>query len=209
MASSLFLDWPASYSIIKISSRCQRSEAKKSDCIFPKVCIARTRSMQSYLSGTGSMKTETIVHGLFSQFSEKPDRSYKGRCSPGLGANRTSAVTNRLQLLSWGEVGDWGRRTISYPKRQQCSTSVQKARHLNVMFNHQIFKSWRLVQIFLKHGVWQVQQNTHVNGPFVPCGKAGNMCPAKFRKKRQQGKWSPLYTAGPTGRTWHEGQAET
>lgn len=50
------------------------------------------------------MKTETIVHGLFSQFSEKPDRSYKGRCSPGLGANRTSTVTNRLQLLSWGEV---------------------------------------------------------------------------------------------------------
>lgn len=40
-------------------------------------------------------------------------------------------------------------------------------------------------------------------------GKLETCVQQKFRKKRQQGKWSPLYTAGPTGRTWHEGQAET
>lgn len=42
-----------------------------------------------------------------------------------------------------------------------------------------------------------------------PVGKLETCVQQKFRKKRQQGKWSPLYTAGPTGRTWHEGQAES
>lgn len=40
-----------------------------------------------------------------------------------------------------GRGGNWGRRTTSYPKREECSTFAQKGRHLNVMLNHTVFKS--------------------------------------------------------------------
>lgn len=104
LASSLLPDSSRPCSIIRISFYCQRLEAEKSGCIFSKVCISLTRSVCSWSLRNGVNKNWNHSIGSVPSVFWGARQVIQRWCSPGLRRNRTSAVTNLLQLQCWGEV---------------------------------------------------------------------------------------------------------
>lgn len=104
LVSSLLLDSSGPCSVIRISFCCQRFEADKSGCIFSKVCISLTRSVRSWSLQNGVNKNWNQSIGSVPSVFWGARWVIHRWCSPGLRRNRTSVVTNLLQLLCWGEV---------------------------------------------------------------------------------------------------------